>query len=690
MRLTLFILFSISVYIGYSQEPYPCETDQINSELFKNSPALQEKIIQSKNELEAFTESFVQQASSDRSDATYIIPVVFHIIHDYGLGNISDAQIHDGLWLVNEQFRKLNADTVDIVNDFKHLASDTKIEFRLAQLDPDGNCTNGINRIFSPLTNAGGHVIKDLIQWPPNQYLNIWVANVVGTNLAGHCIMPPVADTIPEWDGIAIQHSYVGSIGTSSPNKKTVLTHEIGHYLNLYHIWGGNNVPGFYYLPVGNASNCDHDDGVADTPNTIGWSTCNLTANSCGETLPDMIHNYMDDSYCSVLFTEGQKQRMHATLNSPIANRNNLWTESNLIATGVIDGTNHFCKVNIAVDQRIICTNESVTFTDFSYNGVSSREWTFTGGDITTSTDSLVTVSYSTPGTYSVSLSVSNGTETIDSTFTDFIQVVDNQNNPTVFMESFENEANFQNRWFVEPTNNPIFFKRINYGKNSGYSIYIDNYNGIDNMEYGIFTSPIDTRNMTSLGLSFDYAYAKISTSFNEKIFIEFSKDCGKTWFTRKQISLHSAFSIESDDPFFPNQDHWIHREESININNYQVEDLMIRILFSADKGNNLFIDNVNISDISELSIGKESLNQQLKVYPNPAKEYLTIALEDAFLEGEIQVIDLYGKVVSEITVQNSSQIQLDVRNYSAGSYFVKYIPKNNKNWYELRKIVVE
>ena len=77
MRLTLFILFSISVYIGYSQEPYPCETDQINSELFKNSPALQEKIIQSKNELEAFTESFVQQASSDRSDATYIIPVVF-------------------------------------------------------------------------------------------------------------------------------------------------------------------------------------------------------------------------------------------------------------------------------------------------------------------------------------------------------------------------------------------------------------------------------------------------------------------------------------------------------------------------------------------------------------------------------------------------------------------------------------
>src|SRR5690554_7097425 len=221
MRLTLFILFSISVYIGYSQEPYPCETDQINSELFKNSPALQEKIIQSKNELEAFTESFVQQASSDRSDATYIIPVVFHIIHDYGLGNISDAQIHDGLRLVNEQFRKLNADTVDIVNDFKHLASDTKIEFRLAQLDPDGNCTNGINRIFSPLTNAGGHVIKDLIQWPPNQYLNIWVANVVGTNLAGHCIMPPVADTIPEWDGIAIQHSYVGSIGTSTPHKRT-------------------------------------------------------------------------------------------------------------------------------------------------------------------------------------------------------------------------------------------------------------------------------------------------------------------------------------------------------------------------------------------------------------------------------------------------------------------------------------
>lgn len=688
MRLTLFILFSISVYIGYSQEPYPCETDQINSELFKNSPALQEKIIQSKNELEAFTESFVQQASSDRSDATYIIPVVFHIIHDYGLGNISDAQIHDGLRLVNEQFRKLNADTVDIVNDFKHLASDTKIEFRLAQLDPDGNCTNGINRIFSPLTNAGGHVIKDLIQWPPNQYLNIWVANVVGTNLAGHCIMPPVADTIPEWDGIAIQHSYVGSIGTSTPHKRTVLTHEIGHYLNLYHIWGGNNVPGFYYLPVGDASNCDHDDGVADTPNTIGWSSCNLTASSCGSAL-DMVQNYMDYSYCSLLFTEGQKQRMHATLNSPVAKRNNLWTESNLIATGIL-GASQLCKVNIEASERIICTNESVTFTDISYNGVTSREWTFIGGDITTSPDSTVTVSYSTPGIYNVKLSVSNSTASIDSTFTDFIRVIDNQNNDTIFHEDFESEADFNNRWFINPLGNPISFERINYGKNSDYSIYVDNYNGPDAAEYSIFTLPIDASQMTSLGVSLDYAYAKASTSVNEKVYVQLSKDCGKSWITRKQISLYNNFSVESDDPFFPTQEDWIHVEESVNITNYNVEDLMIRFAFSANKGNNLFIDNVNISDISQLNINKFSLNQELRAYPNPAKEHLNIEIKDALLDGEIQLLDIYGKLISTISVQNSAHIQIDLSKYSAGSYFINYIPKNNSSWYKLIKIVVD
>src|SRR5690554_2880247 len=422
MKFTFLFLFSLFVYTVYGQEPYPCETDQMNSQLFQNSPELQTKIIKSKEKLEAFTEAYVQQVASERSDATYIIPVVFHVIHNYGVGNISEAQIHDGLRLVNEQFRKRNADTVEIVNAFKDLASDTKIEFRFAQLDPDGNCTNGINRIYSPLTNAGGHVIKDLIQWPPNQYLNIWVANVVGTSLAGHCIMPPVADTIPEWDGIAIQHSYVGSIGTSTPHKRTVLTHEIGHYLNLYHIWGGNNVPGFYYLPVGDASNCDHDDGVTDTPNTIGWSSCNLTASSCGSAL-DMVQNYMDYSYCSLLFTEGQKQRMRATLNSPVANRNNLWTEENLIATGVIDGFNPLCKADIIVSKKLVCLGEEVTFSDNSFFDVTSRNWTFEGANISSSTDSTVTVQFQTLGKHNVKLSVARGTETIDSTFVDFIEV---------------------------------------------------------------------------------------------------------------------------------------------------------------------------------------------------------------------------------------------------------------------------
>jgi PKD repeat protein len=668
-------------------EPFPCATDQVNSALFHEHPELQPGIINATQELEQFTQHYIQQTHQEKSGNPYIIPVVFHVIHDYGEGNISSSQIHDAVRQVNLQYRKNNLDTTDIINDFKSLASDTEIEIRLAQLDPDGNCTSGITRTYSPLTNIGDHQVKDLIHWPPDKYLNVYVCNNAA-GLAGHSLMPGTADTIPEWDGIVMQHSYLGSIGTSNHFRRTVLSHEIGHFLNLQHIWGGNNVPTFYYLPVASSGNCTYDDGVADTPLTIGWQTCNLSGTSCGSL--DMVQNYMDYSYCSLLFTEGQKQRMHAALNSTVANRSNLWSTPNLIATGVDGNTNHLCNTEIVTSQNVICSGESVTFSDLSVHGVTSRDWTFQGGDITSSSDSLVTVTYTQPGEYDVSLSVSNGINTIDTLMTAFIQVLDDQPAVTNILENFENILAFENQWYPIMSSNPIGFERINYGKNSDSSIYVDNFNGPEEAEYTLESKPFDASQYSDFAITFDYSYAEMTTSTYEKIQIQLSKDCGKTWQTKRVISLNNTGSIESDNEFFPEHDSlWTPIEKNFPIGNYNTNDLMVRFLFTANNGNNLFIDNINISDISELSIHDEPVKKELKIYPNPASDILTITQEQGSLTGQIQLLDVLGKCVYKESVTKQKETTISLSPFTEGTYFLRYMIENSKSNYAIQKVVI-
>src|SRR5690554_398907 len=682
--LTLFLILSSATA---QDEPFPCATDQINSELFHKHPELQSGIINATKKLEKFTQEYIQRAPHERGTGTYIIPVVFHVIHDYGEGNISNAQIHDAVRLVNQQYRHLIPDSADIVNEFKSLAADTEIEIRLAQLDPDGNCTSGITRTYSSLTNIGDHQVKDLIQWPSDKYLNVYVCNAAA-GLAGHALLPGAADTIPKWDGIVMQHTYIGSIGTSNHFKRTVLSHEIGHFLNLQHIWGGNNVPDFYYLPVAEAGNCAHDDGVADTPLTVGWQSCSLSGTSCG-TL-DMVQNYMDYSYCSLLFTEGQKQRMHAALNSSVANRNNLWSPSNLLATGVAEGVNHLCQTEIDASQRVICAGESITFTDLSFHGITNRTWTFQGGSISSSTDSSVTVTFNTAGTYDVSLSISNGVNTIDSVYSEFIHVLEDQPTASNIIENFEDITVFENLWYPTVSENSTRFERVNYGKNSAYSIYVNNFDGPQMARYTLESKPIDATLFTEIAVTFDLAFAKMSTSLNENIQIQLSKDCGKTWTTKRQINLNSNFSLESDAYFFPDHDSlWINIERVFAISNYKVNNLMIRLLFHANSGNNLYIDNINCSDISELSLSIETIKNNILVYPNPANDQLMVSVNPDFINGQIQLFDVFGKRVLSKSILNKKEVAIDLTRFSEGTYFLNYIPKDSKSNYTVQKVII-
>ena len=233
------------------------------------------------------------------------IPVVVHVLYRLGAQNISDAQIQSQIDVLNEDYRRMNADTTSTPVAFQPVATDVNIEFCLASIDPDGNPTTGIERREVSTSNIGSSSnyyltgSGGLNAWNASQYLNIWVCEINGGILG--FAQPPGSPAT--FDGIVIQHRYFGRTGfVSSPfNRGRTATHEVGHWLGLRHIWGDGG--------------CSVDDGVLDTPVSDAANySCPTTHSSCSSL--DMVQNYMDytDDFCMNIFTAGQAFVMQNTV----------------------------------------------------------------------------------------------------------------------------------------------------------------------------------------------------------------------------------------------------------------------------------------------------------------------------------------------------------------------------------------
>lgn len=680
---SFFVLLIFWNFQLFAQEKSFCVTDELQHAILRDNPGLRIGFDRANEQLKKDLELFKKQGKNQqKNDALYIIPVVFHVIHTYGPENISDAQILDGLAQLNLQLRKQNTDTNQIVSAFKSRAADTQIEFRLAQKDPEGNCTSGITRTFSPLTHIADHSVKDLIHWPPNKYLNVYVC-AQAAGLAGHALLPGAADTIPQWDGIVMQHSYVGTFGTSEFFRRTVLTHEVGHYLNLQHIWGGNNVPNYYYLPVAQSANCNYDDDVEDTPLTIGWQTCNLSGNSCGSL--DNVQNYMDYAYCALMFTEGQKERMHACLNSSVAGRNNLWTNENLISTGVIDN-NALCFANFMTSKKIVCEGQSVTLTDLSRHIVSTRTWEGQGVSFSSTTDSVVVANFGQAGTYTIRINVTHNGTALQSDF-QTIEVLPSAVTSNYLIESFEPE-NGDNNWTI-----PTFEGPNNWTFNSVSAFNSNRSANVQNFVEGIWKSyelispPINAQNLDALALSFDFAYAQKQTTNMETLRIFYSTNCGETWTLRR--TYNGSSSLRTVDTlvttaFVPVASQWKNEVLSNWGNGPLDEHLLIKFSFDAKGGNNIYLDNINLGEASLLGLPNFS-TEDISLFPNPVVDGLNI--QSTFpSQLHLSVHDISGKPIKTDVSQFTKETSISTENWSAGVYFITL----NANDFYLRYKVVK
>ncbi len=319
-------------------------------------------------------------------DDIIVIPVVFHVVYNNEEENIPDSVLHNQIGILNECFRRQNADTVSMRAAFSDIVGDSKIEFQLAEYDPDGFPTSGITRTFTSVEHFGGILPygpgqnQEIIEWvndslfynffrltnddlggknawDVNRYLNVWIGDLrimepqfgnIEEQVYFGLATPPF-DNLMNWPDSVIQAltpyeqgvliHYV-NIGANNPNSfpspytvyngivKTgkILVHEVGHYLGLRHIWGDD-------------SNCSVDDFIDDTPNSNGSSqwTCNYSKNTCvdninGIDLPDMIENYMDYSggSCQNSFTIEQIAFMRHVLGTH---------RTDLLSIGGLEGT---------------------------------------------------------------------------------------------------------------------------------------------------------------------------------------------------------------------------------------------------------------------------------------------------------------------------------------------------------------
>jgi hypothetical protein len=322
-------------------------------------------------------------AHGDEERAVVTIPVVFHVVYNTTAQNISDALVNAQIAQLNADFARLNSDANQTPSIFTGLAANTEVQFCLAQRDPNGAATTGIVRRQTTVTSfSSNDAVKYTVNggsnaWPRDSYLNIWTANLSG-GLLGYAQFPGGAAAT---DGVVVLFSSVGSLaqpGTASPfNLGRTLTHEVGHWLNLRHIWGD--------------ATCGSDQ-VSDTPvHNAANSGCPAYPHysTCTGTPIEMTSNYMDYSNdgCMNIFTQGQKTRMQAlfgTGGSRVALLNSL---------GCVPPSGGTCALPSGLaSSSITTTSASVSWSAVSGATSYDLQYTPVGGSTTTTNTSATSV----------------------------------------------------------------------------------------------------------------------------------------------------------------------------------------------------------------------------------------------------------------------------------------------------------
>ncbi len=698
----------------------PCNTDTRYSDLVKRHPELE--VLQQQIETQV-SGQFEQldgvrnriTALSPNDTTIFDVPIVVHIVHDYSTENLPDTVILQAFANWSDVYMLRNTDSSDVIAPFKRWIGHPRIRLHLATKDPNGNPTKGITRHMSYLTtNADDGAKFDV--WPNNKYINIWFIRTFGSSASGaaaYAYLPSMAAFQPEYDGIISLAEYV--------NIDKTIPHELGHVLNLNHVWGRTNNPD---VACG-------DDNIWDTPPTKGHNPSGCTAAALYDvtcsggythrftsiTGADSIVDYpdtnnsqniMDYTYCARMFTMGQAYAMRSALNSGTAGRNNLITAANLNATGALAPYPDLAPTAdyivdrgvgsvFATDARTYFLTfnhqDSFNFRNASWNDTVSRvDWLFSNGAThpTASSMNRVLNHFSQPGWVTVTqIATSNaGVDTLVDTHA--VYAADTTAiSPFGYVQEFDSASCGNWPMFNFYKNN--FYWQLYSGASYSGDGKCLRYRSKDNTSRSVGSAvgdhddiytPAFNLNGISGGLYLNFRSIAGTTSggsVGDSMEIDISTNGGARWTKIGGVSgTNLANGPRMAAEFVPTASS-IWKAHSISVPaSYRTNQTFFRLRYwPGDYGNNCYLDKFTIGAVPEEVTDEIVRSNDIKVYPNPTENGCNVvfgASADATVI--VTVKDVTGRqVYSTSTLGQASQyteIHIEKEVFGApGMYFV-------------------
>jgi hypothetical protein len=603
---------------GWAQRT--CGTVEYNNSLNnaypagKNRDTFEEWIEQKKVELK---DRSALQSLTEEQGTVYQIPVVVHIIHNgetEGSGaNISFEQIISQIDVLNEDFRRLNADSVNTPSEFVPVAADIGFEFVLAKRDPLGLETNGVTRTQGSQVSWGmsdNSTLKAQSYWSADDYFNIWVAPLSG-GLLGWAEFPvtnllngledATGDALT--DGVVVNYRAFGSIDKDpSANLLTdfnlgrTASHEVGHFFGLRHIWGDGN--------------CGVDDYVTDTPTAedsyFNCPSVGTSTTSCGS--QDMFMNYMDyvDDFCMNLFSEGQKERMLVIINNS-PRRLSLLTSPGLLPSPVLDlAVTDILSVpdgicDNQVTPEIVVTNvgtSDITAVEiaFSVNGLLAEQQTFTTslGINESATLLMNTVSLSEFGTLDFTAMAISVNGTTDASSDNDVITKQSIRSATVTALA-EDFSTWPDSWSVK-SDAPLSSWNTSGAPNlmltnqaAKLTYYANNSKFTDELITPVLDLSLSNMALFQFRIAYNYR-----EGYDDEIRVLISTDCGNTFSDTLMVLTGREMStvpneVQQFTPSGPRD--W--QTKLLDLNPYSGELVQLKFVGSPQGGNNIYFDDI-------------------------------------------------------------------------------------------------
>jgi len=643
-----------------------------------------------------------------REGRKFIIPTVVHILQSGGNENITKQKALQQIQTLNEDFKRLNPDSVNTPERFRDVAGRMDVEFRLATKDPLGNCTDGIVRIFTDNTNdvRDPTGFKALSYWNSFSYLNIWVVQSIASfgtagTVLGYAQFP--ATGLMSTDGITVIAS---QMGRPSDGGRTG-THEVGHWLNLIHVWGDQDCgtdqvddtpialgPNFNICGnVGQPLHTQpHRPGVCDPENTIG----------------EMFPNYMDytPGTCQNMFSAGQVQRMNAVMEGTGDQpgiRAFLVSEQNLEMTGTRDedlgvecaprSLFHVNQSGFFQRQTMICEGDNVGFRANAFNGnVNEYAWNFQGGSPATSSATNPTVSYDSPGRYDVALTVANNIGSDTRSMNDLVIVSPSTaqyQSDWGYFDTFWEEQGFLNDYIVFNHDDAIHTWEFHSGENGGStgneSVRMRNFGNIVGRVDELISPSYNLSTVSNPTLKFRWSGAALNNSPNDRLRVYFSTNCGKSWTLRATLSGFDLVNSGVVSASYVPNTASIWSDAQVSLPPAAANAPNVRVKFewrSGGNGNNFYIDDITLSNAP---LSAESLEREidLNIFPNPTSQSTTVAMMLADpARVEITMIDMMGRKVMDVfagqMMSGPHRLEVDMSGLPVGIYFLRMAVENN------------